>query len=284
MTTGRMLIIGADGMLGSDMLRFLPPQYQTLGADIKEVDITSYKSLYDFIAEKKPSVVVNCAAYTDVDGCERNPELAMKVNSEGAGNLAKVCKSLGSLLIHVSTDFVFDGTKNEPYTERDIPNPISKYAESKLAGEREIAQVFENYLILRTTWLFGFNDRSFVRFILKMYEQDGPVPVYSAQRACPTYTLDFIEGMIALLDKGAHGIYNLVNGSHCNRLEFVNEIFDIMQYDKSRIVLMSSAPASWIAKRPGTTILSTAKYTKLTGKNIRTWQTALRDYLRKDTK
>lgn len=283
MATGRMLIIGSEGMLGGDMLRFIPQKYGAIGADINDVDITDEKSLIKFIESHNPEIVVNCAAYTDVDGCERNPELAFKVNALGARNIAEACKSIKIPLVHISTDFVFDGIKGAPYTEQDAPNPISKYAKSKLKGEGEISKVFDNFLILRTTWLYGFNDRSFVRFIKRMYKQGGPVTVYSAQRACPTYTFDFIAGMVALLEKNARGIYNLVNSSDCNRLEFVNEIFDIMHYDKSRIMLMSSAPQSWIAKRPVTTILSTAKYTELTGKKMRRWQDALRDYLEKDS-
>ena len=117
-----------------------------------------------------------------------------------------------------------------------------------------------------------------------MYEKGGPVSVYSAQRACPTYTLDFAEGMVSLIESNARGIYNLVNGSDCNRLEFVSEIFDIMGYDKSRIQIMESKPSSWIAKRPGITILTTTKYTKHTGKTMRSWQDALRDYLKRETK
>ena len=264
------------------MLNFIPQEYGVIGADVKDVDITDEESLIKFIKTQNPGIVVNCAAYTDVDGCERNPALAFKVNALGARNVAQACKSINIPLVHISTDFVFDGTKGAPYTEEDIPNPISKYAESKLEGEHEITKIFDNYLILRTTWLYGFNDRSFVRFVKRMYKEGGTVNVYSAQRACPTYTLDFTQGMMALLDKNARGIFNLVNSSDCNRLEFVNEIFDIMHYDKSRIMLMPSAPQSWIAKRPETTILSTAKYSELTGRKMRNWQDALRDYLEKD--
>ncbi len=284
MAIGRVLIVGAEGMLGNDMLRLLTSRYDAAGADIKEVDITNQASVDEFLPSQKPGVVVNCAGYTNVDGCETNPEIAFKVNADGPANLARGCRRLGVPLVQMSTDFVFDGEKKTPYTEEDVPNPISKYAESKLAGEVKISEVFDDYLIIRSTWLFGFSDKSFVRFILRKAAEGGPVPVYSAQRACPTYTLDAAEGIINLLERDARGIFHFVNSGHCNRLEFVNEIFDIRGYDKARIKLVDAKPASWTAKRPGTSILSTEKYKHLTGKTPRTWQEALRDCLEKDTR
>lgn len=283
MATDRVLIIGAEGMLGGDMSGFLSHTRDVTGVDIDEVDITSQESLDEFVPAKEPRIVINCAGYTDVDGCERSPEFAFKVNADGAGNVARICRRLGVPMVHISTDFVFDGEKETPYSEEDPPNPVSKYAESKLAGEKRIAEVFDDFLIVRSTWIFGFHDKSFVRFILKKAAEGGAVPVFSEQRACPTYSLDLTEGIFNLLDRGARGIYHLVNGSHCNRLEFVTEIFDIMGYDKSRIELMGSKPASWVARRPTTSILSTGKYTRLTGGTPRTWQEALRDCLEKDT-
>ena len=283
MAIGRVLIVGADGMLGRDMLNFLSPNYDVRGADIDEVDITVQASVDEFLPLQRPDIVINCAGYTNVDGCESDPELAFRINADGAGNLARGCKELGIPLVQISTDFVFDGAKETPYTEDDNPNPISKYAESKLAGEIQVQEVLDDYLIVRSTWVFGFHDKSFVRFVLRKTAEGGPVPVYSMQRACPTYSVDLGEGIMNLVEKSARGIYNFVNSGNCNRHEFVNEIFDIMGYDTSRIELMKTRPASWTAARPGTSILNTEKYSRLTGTTPRSWQEALRDCLEKET-
>jgi dTDP-4-dehydrorhamnose reductase len=283
MTTGKVLIIGANGMLGRDMLNHLSDDYSVIGADINEVDIASQTQVDKYVPAQEPGLVVNCAAVSSADECEKDAERAFKVNTGGPVNLAKVCKRLGIPLVHISSDFIFDGTKDTPYREDDPPNPLMIYGETKLASEKEIAKVFNDFIVIRPRWLFGFNDKSFVRFILRKVAEDGPVPIYNAEHACPTYTLDLVDGILNLVDQPARGIYHFSNYGHCDRLEFAREIFDIMGYDKSRLQKVHNKPASWIAERPRTVILSTDKYTRATGKTPRRWQEALKECLEKDT-
>ena len=283
MRIDRVLIIGADGMLGRDMLNHISTDYSVIGADIDEVDIAVQAQVDEFVTSQKPDLVVNCAAVSSADECEKDTERAFQVNTDGAVNLAKACKRLGIPLVHMSSDFIFDGTKETPYREDDSPNPLMIYGETKLASETEIAKVFDEFIIMRPRWLFGFNDKSFTRFVLRKVAEGGPVPIYHVELACSAYTLDLADGIMNLVEKRARGIYHFSNYGYCDRLEFAREIFDIMGYDKSRLQKVRNKPASWLAERPKTIILSTEKYTRDTGKTPRPWQEALRDCLEKDT-
>ena len=159
-----ILVVGANGMLGHDLMTLLGDRGH--GVDIADIDITSPESVFKVIGDLKPEVVINCAAYTDVDGCESAAETAMTVNGEGVAYLAMACKDIGALLVQISTDYVFDGGKGTPYVEDDAPCPLSVYGESKLAGEMNAAFTPE-YLIVRTQWLYGLHGKNFVETMLR---------------------------------------------------------------------------------------------------------------------
>lgn len=170
----KIVIVGANGQLGSDCCSMLASDSTVLGCDLPQMDITDETSVMDFVREAAPDVIVNCAAYTAVDLCETESELAWKVNADGPKFLAKAAAHCNARLIHISTDYVFDGHKPAPqaYVETDIPNPLSQYGKGKLAGEQAVMEHLDNYLILRTAWLYGANGKNFLKTMLRMALKD----------------------------------------------------------------------------------------------------------------
>src|ERR1039457_474926 len=177
-----ILVIGAKGMLGHDLMKMLPGDVR--GVDIEDIDITSLESTRRVLITLKPDIIVNSAAYTDVDGCETNKDLAMQVNGEGVAHLAMAAAEIGAKLVHVSTDYVFDGKKNEPWLEDDPVCPLSVYGESKLAGEMN-ARVAPDHLIVRTQWLYGLNGKNFVETMLRLGAEKKELAVVNDQIGSP---------------------------------------------------------------------------------------------------
>src|SRR5450631_888652 len=177
-----ILIVGANGMLGRDVMALLGDRAR--GVDLGDIDITSLESTERVVTSLRPSVVVNCAAYTDVDGCETNRELAMKVNGEGVGHLALVTRGIGAKLVQISTEYVFDGCKVTPYVEMDPARPLSVYGESKLLGERN-AVSNPDHLIVRTQWLYGLHGRNFVETMLRLAGEKDLLSVVDDQIGSP---------------------------------------------------------------------------------------------------
>lgn len=203
-----ILVVGAKGMLGRDLMRVLPGDVR--GVDIEEIDITSPESVRRVILTLKPRVVVNCAAYTDVDGCETNADLAMAVNGEGVGHLAAVTREIGALLVQVSTDYVFDGTKGSPFQEDDPVNPLSVYGRSKLLGEEQ-ARWNPDHLIVRTQWLYGLGGKNFVETMLRLSTERSEIAVVDDQFGSPTWTVDLALAISELIENNCRGTYHAAN-------------------------------------------------------------------------
>ncbi len=195
----KILIIGKEGMLGDDLAKKYRDQHQVEIVGEERLDFCRSETIKPVIVEKKPDVVINCAAVTNLDLCEREPELAFKVNAAGPGELAKICADEGCRLVHISTDYVFGDRPDIPYEEDEEPNPASVYSESKLEGERKVMAALEKHLIVRAAWVFGFKDKSFVRFILRKGKTGEQVPVLDDQTGSVTYTMDIGEGIGRLL-------------------------------------------------------------------------------------
>jgi dTDP-4-dehydrorhamnose reductase len=220
----RILITGGEGQLGRALAR-RAGDYSVTTMGRAALDVTDWAAAAA-IAAAKPDLVVNAAAMTDVDGCEDDPDRAFAVNALGARNVALGAARVGADLVHVSTDYVFDGTKGEPYWEFDSPRPISVYGASKLASERLVAAAYRRVYVVRAAWLYGLAGRSFVTGILTLARQEPELAVVHNQVGSPTFCDDLADGILALAGTGAYGTYHLAGEGACSRFEFARAILD----------------------------------------------------------
>ena len=272
-----ILVIGANGMLGRDLMDTLEGDVR--GVDIDDIDITQAESVRRVLLTLKPRVIINAAAYTDVDGCESNRERAIEVNGEGVAWLAMTAGEIGAKLVQISTDYVFDGRKETPYDEEDLPHPLSMYGQSKFAGELN-AKIVPEWLIVRTQWLYGLRGKNFVETMLRMGAERNELSVVTDQQGCPTWTMDVCEAVKALLKSGCSGIYHAVNSGSCSWNEFAKAIFEESGMEVT-VNPMTSDQLDRPAPRPLHSVLDTGKLTSDTGFQPRPWREALREYLRK---
>lgn len=270
-----ILVVGANGMLGKDLMALLGNR--ATGVDIGEIDITSLESVLKVIGQIKPKVVINCAAYTDVDGCETNVTTAVAVNGEGVAHLAIACREVGALLVQISTDYIFDGSKGSPYLEDEQPHPLSIYGESKLAGEMNAA-FCPDYLIVRTQWLYGIHGKNFVETMLKLGNEKTELTVVNDQIGSPTWTVDLAKAIIALVDSGKRGIYHAANSGYCSWNDFAKAIFDESAMNIT-VKPMTTQELNRPAPRPLYSTLDCSKLTAATGFQPQPWHDALKQYL-----
>ena len=277
----KILLIGAQGMLGRDLQPILSDRHEVIARDVNDLDITDPVQTEKEIHLLRPELVINAAAFTDVDGCESQRERAFSVNAEGAGHVARSCRSAGARLIQLSTDYVFDGTSPVPYTEESFPHPLNVYGESKLQGEQLILETGGNHLILRTAWLYGKHGKNFVDTILRLASQQEELRVVDDQQGSPTFTRDLSRAIAQLLDKDVQGILHVTNSGSCSWFEFAKEILETKPIPgrKIRLVPISSRELVRPARRPSNSLLDCSRFQKLTGGKMRPWDEALRDYL-----
>jgi dTDP-4-dehydrorhamnose reductase len=271
-----ILVIGANGMLGRDMMALLGDRGR--GVDIDGIDITSLESTERVLTAVRPSVVINCAAYTDVDGCEGNQETAMKVNGEGVAHLAMTTRTIGARLVQVSTDYVFDGNKGTPYQEDDAPHPLNVYGESKLAGEMN-AVFNPDHLIVRTQWLYGLHGKNFVETMLRLGAERDELSVVDDQIGSPTWTVDLAHAILALVEKGCQGVYHAANEGYCSWNEFAQAIFQEAGMPVT-VSAMTTGQLNRPARRPLLSPLDCGKLAHDCGYRPQPWRDALRSYLR----
>ena len=288
----KVLITGISGMLGVDLYQTLREKYEVVGFDIKDFpstsflpppvqrgDITRIDEVKRAFHELTPDLVVHTAAYTDVDGCEKNPDKAYKVNALGTRNVCLACQDLNIPVIYISTDFVFDGKKDSPYLEFDQPHPISIYGRSKLAGEEYIKTLLNKYFIVRTSWLYGYYGRNFVETILQLASQKKELKVVNDQVGSPTYTRDLSEKIKELLPTELYGVYHITNSGSCSWYEFAREILKLADIKGAQLKSITSEELSRPAPRPRFSVLENYCL-KLTLRNsMRDWKEALRDYM-----
>lgn len=276
----RVAIFGAGGQLGQALEEVL----QQLGrSDVKafakaDVDVTDPSAVAAAVQAYRPDVLINAAAMTDVDGCERNEAAAYQVNALAARWLACQAERLGALFIHVSTDYVFDGQKGAPYHEWDAVRPIQAYGHSKQMGEEEVRSHCPRHLIVRTSWLYGGSDKGFVRAVLRRAKSGEAPSVVTAQSGSPSYAGDVARGICDLMDKGAVGTVHLSNAGRASRFEFAEEI--VRQAGLSVAVLPAGeAPATALAQRPSDTSL-TSFVLETVGIRMPSWQEGLQSFIR----
>jgi dTDP-4-dehydrorhamnose reductase len=222
-------------------------------------------------------VIINAAAYTDVDGCETNRDKVMRVNGEGVGNLAAIAGDIGARLVQISTDYVFDGSKGSPYLEDDPTAPLSVYGESKLAGEVNAARLAD-HLIVRTQWLYGAHGKNFVETMLRLAGEKDEIAVVDDQTGSPTWTVDLGLAIRALLEKGCRGTYHVANGGYCSWNEFAGAIFAEAGLNV-KVNPLSTIELGRPATRPLYSTLDCGKLAGDTGFRPQTWRDALRKYL-----
>ncbi|WP_224983319.1 dTDP-4-dehydrorhamnose reductase [Geomonas agri] len=270
-----VLVVGSKGMLGQELMGLYGDVAR--GVDVDEIDITDLESVQRVLLTLKPSVVINAAAYTDVDGCQSNTEQAMMVNSEGVGFLAMISKEIGAKLVQVSTDYVFDGQKGSPYVEDDLAGPLSVYGESKLGGEMN-TWFNPDHLIVRTQWLYGHGGKNFVETMLKLGAEKKELTVVDDQIGSPTWTRDLALAIKALLDKGCQGTYHAANSGFVSWNGFAKEIFRLAGLDVA-VLPMTTEQLNRPAPRPLYSTLDCGKLQQDTGFVPQPWQDALKRYL-----
>lgn len=273
----RLLVTGARGMLGSDLVRLLVSRHEVEGVDIQEFDITSPSAIPE-IEQRKPDRVIHLAAYTDVDGCESQVEKSYSVNTLGTRHIALACQKLNVPMLYLSTDYIFDGTKGLPYYEWDAPNPRSVYGKSKWAGEQEIQQYLTHFFIVRTSWLVGKKGNNFVDTILKLAREKETLDVVNDQRGSPTFTVDLAQAIVWLIEQDAFGIYHVTNSDDCTWFDFAGEIVRKAGL-KTHVHSTDSQTYKRPAERPSYSVLANFAYQSLGGPSMSSWQSALNNYL-----
>lgn len=280
----RIAIIGANGQLGCDLVKvFNSSKYEIVPLTHADIDVTKFELSEKVLKNIQPDVIINCAAYVRVDDAEDDADIAFAVNATGARNIAKICVELNSTLTHVSTDYVFDGRKNKPYTEDDVPNPINVYGNSKLAGEYFVRNITERYYVIRSSSLFGAAGASgkggnFVETMIKKARSGEEIRVVDDMVMSPTYTKDAAEMMRDILMKELpSGIYHAANSGFCSWYVFAKAIFDTLDIDADLLPIKTSALNSK-AKRPMFSALASAMLEKY-GLEMPRWEDGLREYL-----
>ena len=271
-----IVVVGAGGMLGKDLMALLGEGCR--GVDIADIDITSHESVERVLTALHPSVVINCAAYTDVDGCETNVDTAMQVNGEGVAYLAMVTRELGARLVQISTDYIFDGGKGSPYQEDDPPHPLNIYGESKLTGEMN-ASFNPGHLIVRTQWLYGRHGKNFVETMLRLGAEKDELAVVDDQIGSPTWTVELAKAILVLIDKGCQGIYHVTNAGSCSWHDFAKAIFEESGLPV-QVKPMTTEELNRAARRPLNSILDCSKLEQDTGLRLKPWRDALQSYLK----
>jgi dTDP-4-dehydrorhamnose reductase len=275
--TMRVFVTGGKGQLGTALLQALK-DHEVLITDVDEADITNYDAFAAAVDDFGPDVVIHGAAITDVDGCERNPDLAYRVNAIGTQNVALTCHRNGIPLVAVSTDYVFDGQKGQPYLEFDDPNPVSVYGRSKLAGERYAQMLHDKTYIVRTAWVFSEVGKNFVKTMLRLSGERESLTVVTDERGCPTYAYDLAEAIGKLIAKPQYGTYHFTNAGECSRFEFAAEIVRLAGRT-TRVEPITAAEYQKLypvpAKRPTDGRLRNFCGANAVGLELRPWREAL---------
>ncbi len=267
-------------MLASDLIPILRERHDVIAPAEEDLDITRRASIYEVVKKTVPDLIVNCAAYTQVDKAEEERGKAFLVNGSGVQNLALACQDKRIPLCHISTDYVFDGTKAAAYTPFDNTNPINAYGESKLAGEKYIQWIMNRFYIVRTSWLYGNNGNNFVSTILRLAQEKQELEVVQDQKGSPTSTLSLSRGISKLIESGAFGIYHFTDDTEggISWHDFAKEIVRLSG-SKTRVLPTTTDRFPRPAKRPSNSVLDISLFSAVTGFNPVKWKEALKELL-----
>ena len=270
-------------MLGRDLVGVLHSSYpddEVVGWDIEEIDIQKQEESLFRIEKLRPDILIHVAAYTDVDGCERNEEKAFAVNAEGTKCVALAASRCRAKVVYLSTDYVFDGNKMEPYAESDLPHPLNVYGRSKLQGEQYVQELVKNGLIIRTQWLYGRYGKNFVASILQQAREKKALSIVNDQIGSPTYTADLAKAISVLIQFDAQGIFHVTNSDRCTWYAFGQAILNLSgMMNEVKVIPISSEELGRPAVRPSYSVFNCQKLKEKTGLTLRSWSEALKDYL-----
>jgi dTDP-4-dehydrorhamnose reductase len=290
----KLLLIGGNGMLAGEIAAVAPQDYIITAVDLPDFDMTDKARVLAYVDDLGPEVIVNCAAYTNVDGCETEQTLADQVNGVAVGYLAEAAKKVDAVLVHISTDYVFDGEKKTPYTEDDPMNPQSAYGHSKLLGEQAIlTSGLRKYFIVRTSWLYGPGGNNFVETIIRLSKERSELGIIHDQIGSPTYTEDLANAVFGLLEAVAslqspssslYGLYLFSNEGYCSWYEFAKEIVALAKKESEQLKVEKILPIKTEeyplpAVRPVFSVFSKEKYCLATGRSVPDWQDSLVKYI-----
>ena len=274
----KILITGSNGMLGHDLQEVLKDKHDLILTTSKTLDITDEQHTIDFICDANPDIVINSAAYTDVDGCEENQDIAYAVNGDGVRNLALACKQVDCPLVHVSTDYVFNGKSDRPWVEDDEIGPISVYGKSKRKGEEAIFEILDKYFIVRTAWLYGINGKNFPKTMLELGKNHSEITVVYDEVGTPTYTPDLAYGISQLIESDFYGIYHLTNSGNCSWCEFARYIFEVADMDV-KVIPVTASEFARAAPRPSYSVLENKNWVKNGFEPLRSYKDAIKEYI-----
>ena len=268
----KVLVTGAGGMLGQDLCPILEDNgYEVVETDIKTLDITSADMVKSVLGNEQPDIVIHCAAYTNVDKAEEDLKTAELINVTGTENLAEVCGKLGITFVYISTDYVFDGTKAEPYTPQDRTNPINNYGMTKYEGEEAVRSLCDKYYVVRTSWLYGHHGKNFVETMLNLAKTQKELKVVDDQIGCPTWTVELSNGIVKLLASKPYGTYHVCGSGFTSWYGFAKEIFEQSNLKVDlKPCMTQDFPRP--AKRPFYSVMDNDGI-------CRNWKVALKDYL-----
>jgi dTDP-4-dehydrorhamnose reductase len=282
----KIVILGAGGRLGTALMRRYRDKFDVAGFNHTQLELSDLDAVRGKLRAMSFDVLINAAAFTNVDLCETERDRPFLINSKAPGVLGEVCNDKDAKLIHFSTDYVFDGEKRAPYTEHDEANPISVYGESKLAGEKNVLAAGERHLVVRVSWVFGPDRPSFIDAMIKRAQESEGVEAIADKFSAPTYTHDIAQILPQFFDRDVEGgILHFANAGKCSWQEYAQWALDCCHEAgvllKARTVgaLKLNDMKNWVARRPVYSVLSTVKYTELTGTPPRAWREAVADYI-----
>lgn len=287
----KIVITGGKGQLGKQIINILkngkseigviPEEYvnaEIIAVDVDELDITDLNAVRSYLNEKKPNLVINCAAYTNVDACESNVDLAFKINALGPRNLAIISNEIGAKLAHVSTDYVFNGEGTAPFKEYDKTEPVSVYGKTKLAGENFVKEIANKYYILRTAWLYGYEGNNFVYTIIKAGKERGHLTVVDDQRGNPTNAEDLAHHILKVSTTEEYGTYHCTGIGECSWYDFAKKIIELSQINCT-VEPVTSDQYVRAAKRPSYSSLDNMMLRVTVGDEMRNWEDALKEFI-----
>ena len=282
----KILIVGSGGRLGAALVREYQGKFDVTSFNHEQLDLANQNQTRDNLSGLEFDLLINCAAMTNVDLCEQEIEQAFAINAEGPQLLARICRDKNAKMIHFSTDYVFDGEKREPYVETDAAKPISVYGESKRTGEKLVLQTQDRHLVLRVSWVFGPDRPSFIDAMIKRAREEEHIDAVADKFSTPTYTHDIAEMVSRFFDVDVPGgILHFANNGECSWQEYAQHALDCCRASGISLKTKTVGPAkiadmkNWIARRPVYSVLSTAKYAKLTSVTPRSWRDAVSDYI-----
>jgi dTDP-4-dehydrorhamnose reductase len=275
----KILITGADGALGTEMQRLLQKEgIVFMATDIKQLDITDYKMTNELLLNYRPTVILHFAALSDVDRCQEESDLALRVNAMGTLGLATIAQKIDAKMLYVSTNHIFDGTHEQPFYEYSTPKPLNHYGVTKLLGEHYVRDICRRYFIVRTSWLFGQKSKTFISKFIIASEKPASIHVICDQFASFTYTVDLAEAILTLIKTDNYGIYHLVNREIGSWLDFALRAKDVMKF-KTTLNPITTEELNLAACRPRYAPLGSRNYSFLFDKTMRTWKDALAAFI-----